>query len=285
MKYKHYYFFLLCLFIITSCSQADESQLQSPVKESEEVQLQAQKTTTAKNDESIAEKTVQQQEGSTNSPEEKSAIIPQYKINPANFNIEPIQNAPENVVLLTIDDAPDKHALEMARTLKELNVNAIFFVNGHFLATDEQKAVLKEIHDMGFPIGNHTMTHENLKHLSEAEQYKEIVELNDLVEEIIGERPKFFRAPHGVNTEYSRKVVSEEKMVLMNWSYGYDFMKDYMTKEALTDIMINTELLHKGANLLMHDREWTNAALKDIVLGLQTKGYSIADPQLIEKIE
>ena len=55
----------------------------------------------------------------------------------------------------------------MAKTLKELDAPAIFFVNGHFIDTDEEKAVLKEIHEMGFAIGNHTKTHPNLQQISE----------------------------------------------------------------------------------------------------------------------
>ncbi|MEC1718187.1 polysaccharide deacetylase family protein [Schinkia azotoformans] len=270
--------FLFLIIVLSACSETEERQ----GKEQEKIK-EAVATTVAKESTPVVtevEQTVEQTE-ITNAPK----VLPQYKINPKNFNIEPIGDAPDHVILLTIDDAPDKHALEMAKTLKNLNVNAIFFVNGHFLQTPEQEAVLKAIHEMGFLIGNHTMTHQNLKTLSNEEQYKEIVELNDLVEKIIGERPKFFRAPHGVNTDYSRQVVADEKMVLMNWSYGYDFMKDYMSKEALTTIMINTELLHKGANLLMHDREWTNEALQDIVIGLENKGYQAADPSLIETIE
>ena len=88
----------------------------------------------------------------------------------------------------------------MAKTLKELNAPAIFFVNGHFIDTVEEKAVLKEIHDMGFSIGNHTKTHANLKQISEEQQKEEILAVSDNIEEIIGERPKFFRAPFGVNT-------------------------------------------------------------------------------------
>lgn len=282
MKWKQYFLLFLLLLVSAACSQVNESQGQQEEKNDKN------KSTVAIAP--IEEKADKKENGDqmTEEMQEKTEVIgqvPQYKINPDNFNIEPIQDAAKNVVLLTIDDAPDKHALEMAKTLKELNVNAIFFVNGHFLATPEQKAVLKEIHDMGFLIGNHTMTHENLKKLSEEVQYKEIVELNNLVEEITGERPKFFRAPFGANTDYSKQLATDEKMVLMNWSYGYDFMKDYMSKEALADIMVNTELLHKGANLLMHDRPWTKDALKDIVIGLQNKGYAIADPLLIETLK
>ncbi|MEH7445174.1 polysaccharide deacetylase family protein [Bacillus sp. JJ1122] len=198
------------------------------------------------------------------------------------FSIQAISNPNEKIVLLTIDDAPDKNALAMAKVLKDLNVKAIFFVNGHFIDTPEEGEVLKQIHQMGFPIGNHTYNHKSLKDLTEEQQRVEIVGLNDRIEELIGERPRFFRAPFGMNTEYSKKIAAEEKMLLMNWTYGYDWEKAYQSKEAIADIMVNTPLLRNGANLLMHDREWTSAALGDIVKGLQNKGYKIVDPDLIE---
>lgn len=213
--------------------------------------------------------------------EEVSLSVPQYKINAHNWTIEPMNQANSKVVLLTIDDAPDKNALEMARILKKLSAPAIFFVNGHFIDTPEEANVLKEIHELGFVIGNHTYSHPNLKSLSEAQQYKEIVDLNDRVEEIIGERPKFFRAPFGSITDYSRKIAEDENMVLMNWTYGYDWVKEYQSKEALADIMVNSPYLVKGANLLMHDREWTKEALEDIVKGLKNKGFTPVDPALI----
>ncbi|QOR68402.1 polysaccharide deacetylase family protein [Cytobacillus suaedae] len=225
---------------------------------------------------------VTEKEDSVEVEDKEVVTVPTYRLNPSNWAIEPISEANEKVVLLTIDDAPDQHALEMASTLKELGVSAIFFVNGHFIDTNEEKEILKKIHEMGFPIGNHTMTHANLKNSSEEEQYKEIVGLSDRIEQIIGERPRFFRAPFGVNTDYSRQLVEQEGMLLMNWTYGYDWEKDYRTKESLADIMVNTPLLRNGANLLMHDREWTNAALADIVTGLQSKGYEIVDPNTIE---
>ncbi|QTM99284.1 polysaccharide deacetylase family protein [Sediminibacillus dalangtanensis] len=226
--------------------------------------------------ENEVQETVQPESGSAD-----SVIEPKYELTDT-WSIKPIKDqAEENVVLLTIDDAPDKHALEMAKTLKELDAKAIFFVNGHFLEREEQKQVLKKIHDMGFLIGNHTYHHQALVDATKEEQKKEIVRLNDLIEDIIGERPKFFRAPNGQNTDYSKQVAKEEGMLLMNWSYGYDWNEEYMDEDALADIMVNTELLGNGANLLMHDREWTANALEEIVSGLREKGYEIVDPGLI----
>ncbi|MCR8849210.1 polysaccharide deacetylase family protein [Rossellomorea sp. SC111] len=208
-----------------------------------------------------------------------------YKINQANWSIEPIGEANPKVVLLTMDDAPDQHALQMAKDLKELNAPAIFFVNGHFLDTPEEKETLKKIHDLGFMIGNHTYSHSSLRDLSPEEQKEEILSVSDLVESITGERPQFFRAPFGQNTDYSRELAAEEKMSLMNWTYGYDWEKQYQNKAAITDIMVNSPYLIDGANLLMHDRTWTSEALTDIVKGLRAKGYETLDPHRIKTIE
>lgn len=207
-----------------------------------------------------------------------------YTLNEANWSFKPIADAPSKVVLLTIDDAPDKRSLEMAKTLKSLNAPAIFFVNGHFLDSDEEKAVLKEIHNMGFAIGNHTQTHANLKQLTEDEQRAEIMQVSKTIESIIGEKPKFFRAPFGANTDFSKALVKEQGMLLMNWTYGYDWESKYQDANALKDIMVNTEYLTDGANLLMHDRVWTAEALAGIVEGLRAKGYGMIDPETIQGV-
>ncbi|WP_121609406.1 polysaccharide deacetylase family protein [Mesobacillus foraminis] len=205
-----------------------------------------------------------------------------YSINPETWAVEPTGDAPKEVVLLTIDDAPANYSVEMAKTLKSLGVKAIFFVNGHLLDRPGGENALKKIYELGFPIGNHTYHHQRLTELTEAQQREEIVSLNRRVEGIVGQKPKFFRAPFGQMTPYSRNVAREEKMTLMNWSYGYDWEKEYQTPEALADIMVNTPYLKNGANLLMHDRQWTSQALEGIVKGIQEKGFTIVDPEEIE---
>ncbi|WP_078381052.1 polysaccharide deacetylase family protein [Sutcliffiella halmapala] len=281
---------ILILLLLTACNASTQNNEQGQASEDYQGNIgdQDQNEGTHLDDEnseedmSTSENTNKDEDAESTTGNKENQEEPQYILNLANSSFEPIGDANPDVVLLTIDDAPDRYALEMATTLKELNVKAIFFVNGHFLQTKEEQALLKEIYEMGFPIGNHTMNHKNLNQQTEEEQYAAIVGLSDLIEEIIGQRPKFFRAPFGENTDYSNDLVAKEGMVRMNWTYGYDWEKEYTSAKALADIMVNTNLLKSGANLLMHDREWTNEALREIVKGLQEKGYEMVDPDLIE---
>lgn len=278
------------LALLTACSSGEDDAA------APETSNNKQETASETKEEKTEEQTVEKTEETEETAEEKGEDVeaaedeaiqtePLYRVNPATWSIEPISDAPSQTVLITIDDAPDKHALEMAETLKGLDVPAIFFVNGHFLDTDEEKETLKKIHDMGFAIGNHTYSHTNLGTIPEEQQREEILSLSSTVEQIIGEKPKFFRAPNGTNTEFSTPLVEQEGMLQMNWSYGYDWNQEYMDKEAIADIMVNTELLRDGANLLMHDRAWTAEALPAIVQGLSDKGYDFIDPETIEGIE
>lgn len=232
------------------------------------------------------EKTVKQEKhkiSKNNKKNTKSKEQPKYKINEANWSIEPIEkDTNEKVVLLTIDDAPDRYAVEMAKTLKDLKVPAIFFVNGHFLETAADEENLKEIYNMGFDIGNHTYSHKSLPDLTKAEQEDEILKVNQKVERTIGYKPSFFRAPFGQNTDVSKHIVKQENMHLMNWTFGYDWEPEYQSKDALLEVTLNNEFLNNGSNILMHDREWTNAALKEIVKGLDKQGYTFVDPKEIK---
>ncbi|MGC1139197.1 polysaccharide deacetylase family protein [Bacillus sp. B38] len=216
--------------------------------------------------------------------QKKQKAEPRYYINPKSFSVEKMDEQKEKkpIALVTIDDAPDQHAAEIADKLHDLNASAIFFVNGHFLKKDENKKALKHIHELGFMIGNHTMTHQNLKDLSEQKQREEIIGVNKAVEKVIGEKPAFFRAPFGSNTDYSDRLIKKEGMVKMNWTFGYDWDQKYQSKKALTDITLSSPYLRDGANILMHDRKWTAEAMPDIVKGLRHKGYTVIDPRAIK---
>ena len=279
---------VLGLILLTACQDEATSEDPSQQDNTEDVTPSDETTDDTTPEEDVSDDDQSEagddvEENETEPVEETVEVT--YQINQGNWRVEPLTDGVESkVALLTIDDAPDQHAVEMAHILKELDVPAIFFVNGHFLETEEKHENLKEIHDLGFAIGNHTYNHPNLKEITVEEQREQLVKLNDKVEEIIGERPTFFRAPFGANTDDSLAIAKEENMVVMNWTYGYDWEKQYQDRDALADIMVNTEFLNDGANLLMHDREWTKNALTDIVSGLREKGYTFVDPQAIKGV-
>lgn len=238
-----------------------------------------------KNDEDQTEKKGDQED---KKDKQKGATFkqkkPEYKMTD-DYYVKPIDDADPKVVLLTIDDAPEDHAVEMAKKLKKMDAKAIFYINKIYVDKGNGKEKLKKLHKMGFPLGNHTATHPNLSDLSKKEQRKELIPVYDQIEKITGEPVKFFRAPHGVNTDVSNKLAKQRDVLAMNWSYGYDFMADYEDADKLKKIMLKPDppgLLHNGAILLMHDRDWTNEALEDIVKGLRDKGYKILDPALLK---
>ncbi|MCL7746307.1 polysaccharide deacetylase family protein [Halalkalibacter alkaliphilus] len=266
--------FIMSLFMLVGCQN---DHVESEVEVEEEIEEKV------KEEEGRGVEPVQEEELESVDVESEvlNEIEKKYTINKTNWLVEPIDDASDQVVLITIDDAPEHYSVAMAEILKRLEAGAIFFVNGHFLQTEEDREKLKRIHELGFEIGNHTMTHPNMSQLSREDQKNEIIQLNRLIEGIIGERPRFYRAPFGVNTETSNEVVEAEGMQSMNWTYGYDWENEYQEADALADIMVNSPLLTKGANLLMHDRMWTKEALEDIVIGLREQGYEIVHPNEI----
>ena len=210
-----------------------------------------------------------------------------YYVDSESYRIRHLGESTEPLVLLTFDDipanAPHDVGLRIAETLKEKEAGAIFFVNAGLIDSEEDRQLIKTLHDMGFIIGSHTYTHPYLNELSEEGVREEIDKNNEVLEEITGEKVVFFRPPFGIFTDYTYDYLAEKDMLWMNWSYGYDWEADYMDGPALADIMVNTPYLGDGANLLMHERSWTADALPEIIDGLREKGYTIANPNNLKK--
>lgn len=271
MMKKKSLLFLLSLLALSACTDEVAGEDQStPADSSSTVANESSDSSGAENSSGNEEESV-----------EEEPVAFEYQVNQDIFTIEPLEDAPSEVALLTFDDAPQEQALSIAEKVQEKDANAIFFVMGQFLEADNAKEIMKTIYDMGFEIGNHSYSHPTMTDLTAEEQAAEIKKTNDLVEEATGERPRFFRAPFGIYNDATLAILEEEDMVNMNWTYGYDWEEQYMHGPALADIMVNTEFLGNGANLLMHDRPWTAEAISDIIDGLRAKGYEMVDPKTI----
>ncbi|HCR30340.1 MAG TPA: hypothetical protein DIV79_10020, partial [Opitutae bacterium] len=71
----------------------------------------------------------------------------------------------EKIVVLTFDDAVKSHRTFVAPYLKELGFGATFFVTYRWMEDQDNFMTwedIKEIHELGFEIGNHTWTHRDM---------------------------------------------------------------------------------------------------------------------------
>ena len=202
-----------------------------------------------------------------------------------NYDLIPNEAAtPKKVVLLTFDDGPKDADMinPLMDVLDKHKAKAIFFVNGY--RVKEHPELLKLIHDRGGVIGNHSWDHIVLKDKSYAAVKKQLEDVQNIVKEITGDTPHFFRPPHGAGGDVGKKVAAENKMLYMTWSVGsLDWeMKEKEANKTVKLIKNVTDQLHSGSNILMHELPWTVEGLDTLLKTLEGKGYSFIDPNSIE---
>lgn len=192
------------------------------------------------------------------------------------------ESSPAKVVLLTFDDGPkdEKMISSLLDTLDKHQAKAIFFVNGN--RVKRQPKLLKMIHDRDQIIGNHAWDHEDLKKMSSSKAKKQVTDVQQVVEDVIGEQPQFFRPPFGSGNDSLKDTVKQQGMLYMTWSNG-SLDWDKSTKNRPDKVIQNVlDQLHPGSNILMHELPWTVEALDELLTSLESKGYSFVDPRAIE---
>ncbi|EKD82177.1 MAG: chitin deacetylase, partial [uncultured bacterium] len=99
-------------------------------------------------------------------------------------------------IVLTFDDGPHPRTTpKVLEILRQRNIKAIFFVLG--LQAAKYPALVKQIHDEGHLIGNHSYSHKNLAQLSEEGLRGELNRTSRLIESITGSKPAYLRPPYG----------------------------------------------------------------------------------------
>jgi peptidoglycan/xylan/chitin deacetylase (PgdA/CDA1 family) len=110
-------------------------------------------------------------------------------------------------VALTFDDGPSQWTASVLELLREHGARATFFVIGQRVR--ERPDELRRIASEGHEVDSHTLTHPRLTELQVEEVRKEVTAGVEAVEEVLGERPRFFRAPGFHADERVLGVVSD----------------------------------------------------------------------------
>lgn len=178
-------------------------------------------------------------------------------------------------VALTFDDGPSPYTPQVLAILKKYNIKATFFVVG----TNAQKypEYIKAIHNEGHVIGSHTQTHPMLTKISEKQLVTEISEPSQIVNNIIGIKPKCLRYPFGASNEHVRDEIRAYGMEPVPMGFNsFDYERPG-TQKIIDWVLKNS---YSKQVILMHDgydkREQTVAALPVIIEGIKKKGLGFS---------
>lgn len=209
-----------------------------------------------------------------------------YYVDTTHFRIHSMDpSAQEKIALLTFDDGPKGEVtMDILDILDRYDAKSIWFINGFNYGWDYQpsptkaeqfRKLVKEIHDRGHIIGNHTWSHENLRKISAEKQKQEVLSMNELIMSITGEKTKYFRPPFGAYTDFQKEVIKQEGMQTMNWSVG-SLDWEYKDPDKVIQQVIST--MHNGGNILMHDLPVEAEALDTILKKLKELDYQFVLP-------
>lgn len=105
----------------------------------------------------------------------------------------------EPSVCITFDDGCETDLIAAAPLLREFGFGATFYITAGFVGTPGylNTAQLRELDQMGFEIGCHSMTHPYLPNLPEAGLKREIADAKLQIEQTLGHSIEHFSCPGG----------------------------------------------------------------------------------------
>ncbi|GAB3793432.1 polysaccharide deacetylase family protein [Virgibacillus kimchii] len=186
--------------------------------------------------------------------------------------------ATENNVSLTFDDGPDpRFTPQILELLAEHDIQATFFVTG--ARAEAYPELLQQMVDEGHIVGNHTYGHPNLVEATEMDILEtEVLRTEEIINSVIGYRPKLFRAPYGFLYDELLVKLGEMDYTVTGWSVDSLDWREDPPEDIAYNVISN---IHPGAIILMHDgadetgdRTNTIEALRQIIPYLKEQGLN-----------
>lgn len=174
-------------------------------------------------------------------------------------------------IAITFDAAwTNQDTDDLIKILKKHNATATFFIVGDW--AEKFPESVKAFHKAGHTIANHSDTHKAFSKCSREEIKEEIINCNEKLESITGEKVTLLRAPSGDYTNESLEVTESLNMFMIQWD------NDSLDYTGLTvDEIVNRVVsrARNGSIVLFHNGVDTTAVALDKVLTELTKqGYS-----------
>jgi len=193
-------------------------------------------------------------------------------------------SANEKVIALTFDDGPNEpYTSQILDILKKFNIKATFFPVGENIIRN--KNILKKIFANGHIIGNHSYSHSMLAPILSPSYKNEIIKTQELIFNIIGQKPIFFRPPWLFRTKAMLKTAENNNLQIVTGTFGSYFevlgtSPEKIARNTLRKIKPSMILIfHDGYNNKIANRKNTVEAIKIIIPSLIEKGYKFTLPK------
>jgi peptidoglycan/xylan/chitin deacetylase (PgdA/CDA1 family) len=170
----------------------------------------------------------------------------------------------EKVLFFTFDDGPSEYTPKVLDVLAKHDAHATFFLVGEQVR--EYPELVERIRAEGHTIGNHTLAHKSLPHLS-SEEVRAAVEG--------GPQSRCLRPPYGATSSRVRKIIEEEMgLEIVMWGVDPRDWERPGVEKIQKRVLKN---MWPGAIVLFHDgggkRDQTVEAVDYLLTELGERGY------------
>ena len=158
-------------------------------------------------------------------------------------------------IALTFDDGPNPAwTPRLLDVLAEHNVKATFFMLGS--RAEQEPELVRRVATEGHLIGNHTWSHPNLARTAARRVREELMRTNDVLQQIMGERVRYFRPPFGARRPVVFRIARELGLTPVLWNAmtsDWSETDAEMIAGALAKKIDGLDKSGWAANVVLHD--------------------------------
>lgn len=192
----------------------------------------------------------------------------------------------ERLIAFTFDDGPKEETEALLDVFADFNRKnpdmqahaTLFMLGGNITPADVP--LLKEAHENGFEMGNHSFTHTNFQTISDEQILEELAKTDALLQEIDGKEKHLIRPPGG---HYDERVLSLGDAPFVNWTQALDTSdwSDPGENDIYNKVLSN---LADGGIVLMHQGYAdTVNAVKRLLPDLKQRGFQVVSVSELAK--
>jgi len=182
------------------------------------------------------------------------------------------------MIALTFDDGVTKKTLDILDILDREQVKATFFVVGETLIERGRLQILKQAHERGHVIGNHTWTHLDLNALPPVRVQEEVLMAQNGIDLNLGAKQRrYLRPPFGEIRQHAYDILADLGYTVVLWTLD---LKDWQSSQTSQRLLArfkkeleSSDPIKRSILLLLHEKHNTLESLPEMIHSARAKGF------------